>query len=269
MGKIRTRFIGIEEVEEKQKKKQKARAQEKKIEKKKSSVVIPAKAGIQENELASAKSTAVKEKVKKTKKATVAKQRARGKKYQNASKNIDRTKQYEIKEAVDLLKKISFANFDESIELHLNVFEGNLKGEVNLPYSTGKILRIAIVDDKLLEKIEKGILEFDILLAHPSFMPKIARYARILGPRGLMPNPKNGTLTAKPEETAKKFQSGSLRWKTETKAPLVHQMIGKKSHDTKNLSENAAAFIKSVGVKNIKSAFIKTTMSPAIRLKIE
>ena len=195
--------------------------------------------------------------------------RARGKKYQDAKKHTNPKKQYELAEAVDLLKKISYAKFDESVELHLNVLKDNMKGEVSLPHSTGKTLRVAIIDDKVLEKIEKGVLDFDILIAHPSFMPKIARFARILGPRGLMPNPKNGTLTPKPEETAKKFQAGALRWKTEPKAPLIHQMIGKKSHEPKAIVENATAFIVSVGTKNISSAYIKSTMSPALRLNLE
>ena len=213
------------------------------------------------------------QKEKKTKKKSASSslkiRRARGKKYQDAKKHTDPKKQYELAEAVDLLKKISYAKFDESVELHLNVLKDNMKGEVSLPHSTGKTLRVAIIDDKVLEKIEKGVLDFDILIAHPSFMPKIARFARILGPRGLMPNPKNGTLTPKPEETAKKFQAGALRWKTEPKAPLIHQMIGKKSHEPKAIVENATAFIVSVGTKNILSAYIKSTMSPALRLKVE
>ena len=272
MGKIRTRLIGDEEIEEKQKKKQKQRSQEKKLEKKSAFAKATAdKEGKKvEKETIVTKPQSDEVKVApKTKKAILAKQRTRGKKYQDAKKKTDPKKQYELAEAVDLLKKISYAKFDESVELHLNVLKDNMKGEVSLPHTTGKTLRVAIIDDKLLEKIEKGLLDFDILIAHPSFMPKIARFARILGPRGLMPNPKNGTLTPKPEETAKKFQAGSLRWKTEPKAPLIHQMIGKKSHEPKAIVENATAFIVSVGTKNISSAYIKSTMSPALRLNLE
>jgi len=287
MGKIRTRLIGNEEIEEKQKKEQKLRSQEKKLEKKSSFAkasadkeekkvtkkqqdVIPAKAGNQDNgSPIKSGMTATTSKEKKSKKSILAKQRGRGKKYQEAKKLTDPKKQYELKDAVELLKKISFAKFDESIELHLNVLKDNMKGEVELPHTSGKTLRVAIVDDKILEQIEKGVLDFDMLIAHPSFMPKIARFARVLGPRGLMPNPKNGTLTAKPEETAKKFQAGALRWKSEPKAPLIHQMIGKKSHEPKAIVENATAFIASVGTKNISSAYIKSTMSPGLRLNLE
>ncbi len=282
MGKIRTRFIGDENLEEKQKKEQKIRAQEKKIEKKSAAAKakevkekdkvekekvkgknVETKTESKENEKVTEK------KDKKEKKKSLVKQKARGKNYQDAKKYTDPKKQYEVAEAVELLKKISFAKFDESIELHLNVLNENMKGEVSLPHPTGKSIRIAIVDDKVLEQIEKGALDFDMLIAHPSYMPKIARFARILGPRGLMPNPKNGTLTPKPEETAKKFQAGALRWKTEPKAPLIHQMIGKKSHEPKALVENVDAFINSVGIKNILSAYIKSTMSPGLRLNLE
>ena len=265
MGKIRTRFIGIEDVEEKQKKEQKLRSQEKKLEKKSAK---KGKKVEKETIVTQPQSDEVKVEPK-AKKAILAKQRTRGKKYQDAKKHTDPKKQYELSVAVELLKKISYAKFDESIELHLNVLKDNMKGEVSLPHSTGKTLRVVIVDDQVLEKIEKGMLDFDMLIAHPSFMPKIARFARILGPRGLMPNPKNGTLTPKPEETAKKFQAGALRWKSEPKAPLIHQMIAKKSHEPKTIVENATAFIASVGTKNISSAYIKSTMSPSLKLNLE
>ena len=159
MGKIRTRLIGDEEIEEKQKKEQKLRSQEKKLEKK------SAKKGKKvEKETIVTKPQSDEVKVApKTKKAILAKQRTRGKKYQDAKKHTDPKKQYELSVAVELLKKISYAKFDESIELHLNVLKDNMKGEVSLPHSTGKTLRVVIVDDQVLEKIEKGMLDFDIV----------------------------------------------------------------------------------------------------------
>jgi large subunit ribosomal protein L1 len=126
-----------------------------------------------------------------------------------------------------------------------------------------------IVDDKILEKIEQGVIDFDVLVAHPSFMPKLAKFARVLGPKGLMPNPKAGTVSPNPEEVVKKFEKGVLRWKTEPKFPLIHQLIGKISFDEKALIENAAAFVKAVGKPHIKAVFIKTTMSPSLRLDVE
>jgi large subunit ribosomal protein L1 len=151
----------------------------------------------------------------------------------------------------------------------LNVDEAELKGEVELPHSTGQTVKVTVVDDTVLANIEKGKIDFDVLVTHPSYMPKLAKFAKILGPKGLMPNPKAGTISTNPEEVVKKFSKGVLRWKTESKFPLVHQMIGKISLDTKALVENAEKFIHSVKTNHIKKAFIKSTMSPSLKLDID
>lgn len=257
MGKIRTRILGVEEVEKKQKDKQKQRSLEKRT--------------------ASAKATAVEEKGAVSVKTTTAKEKPkkmvvvhkRGKLYSEAKKKIDRTKKYALEEAVKILKGIRFAKFDESVELHINVDEAGLKGEVELPFTTGKSVRVALVSDQLLLDIEKGKFEFDVLITHPSFMPRLAKYAKVLGPKGLMPNPKAGTISDKPEEVAKRFSKGVLRWKTEVKSPIVHQMIGKISHEEKNIKENAKKLIQSIGKGHILSLFIKTTVSPSLKIDIE
>lgn len=257
MGKIRTRFIGIEEIEKQQKEEQKKRSQEKKVER--------------TEEEAQAEEVTAAEKGKKSKKkdTKAGTGHVRGKKYQEALKKIDENKQYELAEAVETLKKVAFAKFEESVELHINTIKEGLRGEIELPHSTGKTVRVAIVSDAVLEDIEKGNLSFDILIAHPSFMPKLAKYARTLGPKGLMPNPKAGTVSPNPEEAAKKFEKGMLRWKSESKFPIVHQLIGKLPHETNNIVENALAFINAVGKKNIKNAYIKSTMSPSLKLNLE
>jgi large subunit ribosomal protein L1 len=191
-----------------------------------------------------------------------------GKKHKDAKKKVDDTKVYVLTEAVALLKKIKYANFDESVELHLNVIEDGLKGEVELPNSTGKTVKVKIVDDKVIEELEKGVIDFDVLVTHPSFMPKLAKFARTLGPKGLMPNPKAGTVSPHPEEVVKKFEKGVLRWKTEPKFPLVHQLIAKGSHEDAKIVENAKAFITAVGKGHISAAYIKTTMSPALMIDL-
>ncbi len=258
MGKIRTRVLGNEEVEEKQKKEQKEKAAQKKIAKKK---VEPE----------AVEKTVVKEPSKpvKSAKKAVAKVKSRGKRYEEANKLVDKAKTYSLKEAVALLKKIKSSKIDESVELHFVVLETGLKGEVDLPYTTGKIVKVAVVDDKILADIEKGKLDFDILVTHPSFMPRLAKFAKVLGPKGLMPNPKAGTISPNPEEIVKKFSKGMLKWKTEPKAPLIHQMIGKISFEEKNLVANAEKFIESVAIKNIQKAYLKSTMSPSIKLRIQ
>lgn len=264
MGKIRTRVIGLDDVEKEQKKDQKKRAQEKKS-------VKPEKAVKSENPAEEQKEPKEDVKVvKKAKKSAVkaAKTRVRGRNYRGAKDQVKQDKIYPLAEAISLLKQIKYAKFDESVELHINTTDEGLRGEVSLPHSTGKVVRVAIVDEALLEKLAENKIEFDILVSHPSFMPKLARYAKVLGPRGLMPNPKTGTISLKPEEVAKKFAGGLMKWKSEAKFPLIHQMVGKISLDEKAIAENVNAFVKAVGEAKIKEVFIKTTMSPALQISI-
>lgn len=278
MGKIRTRIIGLEEIEKEQKQEQKKRSQEKKSKKIRAPglkggermVAVEVKEKDMEKMEKAKKIIEEHEEIKKpTAGKKVKKEKKRGVAYQKAKKAIDKNKKYSLVEAVKLLKKIKYSRFDETVELHLNVDKVGLKGEVSLPYSTGKKIRVKIVDEKVLADIEKGKLDFDLLVTHPSFMPKLARLAKILGPKGLMPNPKAGTISDQPEVVAKKYLSGMLRWKTESKFPLIHQAVGKISFADKQLMENISVFLKSIGLSHIKSAFIKTTMTPALKLNLE
>ena len=256
MGKIRTRFIGDEKIEKKEKKEQKERSKEKKVK------VITVEEKIEEK----------KEVDKKAEKKTVISKK-RGKNYLLAKREIKQKlsgdlqkKGINLKQAIELLKKIKYAKFDESIELHIKILENSQHGEVKMPHSIGKELKVKIVDDNLLDQIEKGKIDFDILISHPSYMPKIVKFAKILGPRGLMPNPKAGTISERPEETAKKFEKGVLKWKSEQKQPLIHQQIGKISYDEKKIEENIKAFIESVGKAKVLDMYITSTMSPSIKI---
>lgn len=205
----------------------------------------------------------------KRKKRRAAKAHRRGKKYERSKKMVDSTKSLDLKTAIKLLRKIAFAGFDETVELHINVSKPGLKGEISLPHGTGKAVKVAIVNDEVLKKIEGGTIDFDILVANPADMPKLVKFAKILGPKGLMPNPKAGTVSDKPEEAAKKFAGGAIRFKTEAKFPLIHQSIGKLSFKDDQLIDNVEAFLKAVKPENITSAYLKSTMSPAIRLLIK
>lgn len=264
MGKIRTRILGLADIEKQQKVDQKERSEEKKA-------VDEVKAT---NETTSAEASAVKVKKapkaeeKKEAKANVSK-KVRGKKYKAAVKKLGDTKKMKLAEAVELLKKAKYVSFDESVDLHMNVEKTGLRGEVALPHSTGKTVRVAIVSDIVLEQLANGKIEFDVLITHPSFMSKLARFAKILGPKGMMPNPKAGTVSTTPEEVAKKFMKGTLRWKTEPKFPIIHQLIGKLSYESKILTENAQAFINAVGKSQIKSMFIASSMGPSIEIEVE
>lgn len=201
----------------------------------------------------------VKTKAKPTKK--------RGQRYQKAKLLVDRTKAYPLSEAINLLKKTSIAHFNSTVDVHLNTQAIGLKGEVKFPYNTGKTAKIAIADDELLTKIEKGKIDFNVLLTTPQMMPKLAKYAKILGPKGLMPNPKTGTITDKPQELAKKM-AGKTQFKTEVKSPLIHQVIGKIEDKPEHLEENFRVLIKAVGPKNIRKAVITSTMGPGIKVDL-
>lgn len=265
MGKVRTRILGLEDIEEQQKLEQKKRAAEKKAEKGESD------GDVSESNMSEEKS-AKKSMKKKDEEAGFnpkkGKTHPKSVNYKKAAKQVEADKVYKIAEAVSTLKKIAYAKFPESIELHLNVQKQGIKGEISLPHSTGKSVRVKIVDDAALEAIEAGKLDFDVLVAHPSYMPKLARFARVLGPKGLMPNPKAGTVSPNPEEVAKKFEKGTMQWKTEAKAAVIHQMVAKASLEDKAIEENIVAFLEAVGRANIKSVFIKSTMSPALKLDI-
>lgn len=191
-----------------------------------------------------------------------------GKNAKAARKKVDSAQKFEIAEAIKTLKSLSYAKFDETVELHLNVREKGLKGEVDLPHGTGKKMNIAIADEKLLNEIEAGNINFDILIAAPSFMPKLVPFARVLGPKGLMPNPKNGTVSDDPKAAAEKFQGGSVHYKTDPKAPIIHQAIGKMSLKDADIKENAETLINAVQKKNIISAYLSASMTPSVQIDL-
>jgi large subunit ribosomal protein L1 len=256
MGKIKVATLGNEEEEKKQKEEARIKREEKK------------KREASDKEKETPKDTKVVKESKDKKKKSV-KTHVRGKKYTAAKSKVNDEKSYKITDAVAILKTIKFASFDETVELHLNLKEGNLKGEAQLPHGTGKSVKAVIATDALIAEIEKGQINFDILLATPAFMPKLIKFARILGPKGLMPNPKNGTVSANPEEALKKFAGGTVRFKSEPKFPLLHQAVGKSSFEDKALMENILALIKSVGRDKITEAYLSLSMSPSVRLSLE
>ncbi|MBU4017528.1 50S ribosomal protein L1, partial [Patescibacteria group bacterium] len=164
--------------------------------------------------------------------------------------------------------------FDETVELHINTIEKGISGNFSLPHGTGKQIKIEILNqaenpkhvEEIVKKVETGKIDFDLLIATPDTMPRLARVARFLGPRGLMPNPKNGTITTKPDEIAKKFRGGQLNFKTEAKFPILHLIVGKVSFGEKKLTDNIRTVITAVQIKNIKNITLKSTMSPAIKV---
>ncbi|MBW7955774.1 50S ribosomal protein L1 [Patescibacteria group bacterium] len=194
--------------------------------------------------------------------------RVRSTKYKAVRAQVDKTKKYEPKAAIELVKKLSYTTFEGTITAHAVVREAGISVPLTLPHSTGKSVRVAIASDEVLAKIQEGQLDFDVLVAHPSFMPKLAKFAPVLGPKGLMPNPKNGTLTPNPEAAQKKLEAGTITIKTEKKAPLMHVRIGKNKMETSQLVENMNALTKALKGK-ILSLAVASTMSPGVKVEIE
>ena len=219
---------------------------------------------------ASAEATAGKIKKEKRKKA-----RERSRRYKHVSGLVDRTKLYPLTEAVALVKKTSITRFDGTVELHVNLNplalgegKGDYRGSVSLPHGTGKQVRVAIADDALIAKIEAGTIDFDVLVAHPSMMAKLAKVARMLGPKGLMPNPKNGTVSPTPEKRANELSHGQVNFKAEPGNPIIHMGVGKVSFDEGKLVENIQAILDAIGPAKISRVTIASTMGPGIRLQL-
>ena len=277
MGKTKTAFVaGIEEEKlsgaEKYKERQKKKAVAESISAKEKTQKVhitglkggqrikaveaePVVAGEEE----SVEKKQVKEKIKK----------ARGKKYIGARSKIDTNKLYPIPDAIKLLREVSYSSFDPTIELHLGVKKVGLTVNVTLPHQYGKTKKIEVADDATIEKLKKGKIDFDVLLATPDMMPKLVPFARLLGPKGLMPNPKNGTLVSKEslkKDTNKSAQS--LYLKTEKDHPLIHTTVGKLSLKDSEIKENIEAIFSAISQKQIDKAFLKSSMSPSIKLSL-
>ncbi len=195
--------------------------------------------------------------------------RKRGKKYKAMAKTIKKGELYSLEDAVTILTKLAEKSKLKTVELTLNTLDTGLRGELKLPHSTGKEVKISIFSDKVAAEIEKGKFDFSILLATPADMPKLARLAKVLGPKGLMPNPKSGTVTDNPEKRmAELTAGGTLPYKTEAKFPIIHLALGKITQDKKDLIENITESLRGVGITKIKSAYLACTHTPSIKLHL-
>lgn len=194
--------------------------------------------------------------------------RERSKYYVAARSLVDRTISYELTDAVELTKRAAYTKFNGTLTLHLNLKKELKPVDVVLPFSTGKTVRVAEVTDEVIAQLEAGKIEFDILLATPDTMKKIVKFARLLGPRGLMPNPKNGTVTTDPSVKRAELEKGSVSLKSEKKAPLVHVRVGKQKQDTAEVVANIEAIFRTVGANNILKATLAPTMGPGVKIKV-
>ena len=215
------------------------------------------------NEPSSAKASA-------GKKAKFAKEKKiPSKRYKENASLVAKKTMYPFNTAVEMLKKFKTSKFDETVELHINLKEKGINGALSLPHGTGKKRVIKIADDETIAAIEKGTIDFDVLVAHPSMMPKLAKVARVLGPRGLMPNPKNGTVTPNVDAMVEKLSGGLVNFKSESDAPIIHMSVGKISFTEPQIKENVAAAIEAIKIQNITKVTMKSTMSPSLQIQLE
>lgn len=222
-----------------------------------------------------------------------------GKKLTAIKKDLDQNKEYSLEEAISLLKKNSFAKFDETLDVAINLgvdprhSDQMVRGMVSLPAGTGKDVRVAVIckDDKvaeataagadlagsviIIDDIKAGKIDFDVCIATPDMMGMVGQIARVLGPKGLMPNPKLGTVTADIATAVKNAKSGQVEYRVE-KAGIVHVGVGKISFSENDLQKNAQTLIDSVlkakpsGVKGayLKKIHVSSTMGPSLKVDI-
>ena len=222
------------------------------------------------------------------------------KRFSKLLEKVDSTKNYSLAEAIDTIKQLKSAKFDETVEiaLKLNVdprhADQMVRGSVVLPAGTGKTVRVAVIakdakadeakaagadivgSDELVEDIQKGIMNFDVLIATPNLMGLVGKVGRILGPKGLMPNPKTGTVTMDVAQAVSNAKSGQVNFRVD-KQGNIHAGLGKVSFSKEQLSDNISTLIKAVNRQKpaaakgryIKSAALSLTMSPSVLLETQ
>ncbi|MED2974341.1 50S ribosomal protein L1 [Fictibacillus sp. B-59209] len=221
----------------------------------------------------------------------------KGKKYQEAAKLVDRQKSYEASEAIELVKKTATAKFDESVEVAVRLgvdpkkADQQVRGAVVLPHGTGKTQRVLVFakgekakeaeaagadfvgDTDYINKIQQGWFDFDVIVATPDMMAEVGRLGRVLGPKGLMPNPKTGTVTFEVEKAVNDIKAGKVEYRVD-KAGNIHVPIGKVSFDNDKLAENLGTIIdtllkvKPAAAKGtyVRNVAISSTMGPGIKI---
>lgn len=221
----------------------------------------------------------------------------KGKGYRKIAEQIDKTKEYSLVEALQLATKTNPAKFDATVELHINLgvdprhADQNIRDMVVLPAGTGKAVRVAVFADtegaaaakkagadiageeEIIKLLEKGTLNFDVLIAPPQMMAKLGKYARTLGPKGLMPNPKSGTVTPDVAKAVEQAKAGRVEYRVDSTG-IVHLGIGKVSFGHGKLGDNARAVLSSIKAAKpaslkgvyVKGLYVTTSMGPSIRV---
>lgn len=213
-----------------------------------------------------------------TKKASQTASQPHSGRYAKIAEKIEVDKRYPLSDAIALAKATSTTKFDGSIELHLHltakrgkkgVEDEYARGVLALPQGLGKKIAVAILDEAAIEKIAATQkMDFDVAIATPALMPKLGKVAKILGPKGKMPNPKIGTVTTDPEKVKAEIEAGRVEYRQD-KNHNVHQMIGKASWDVAKLTENAQAVLKVFPTNRLASATVASTMGPGVKIALD
>lgn len=222
----------------------------------------------------------------------------RGKSYRKLAVQVEKDKFYSLSEALELAVKTNPTKFDASVEIHVRLgvdprqADQNIRATVSLPNGTGKTVRVAVFapegdhaaakkagadvvgDEAFIKQLEKETIDFDVLVATPQYMPKLGKYARLLGPRGLMPNPKSGTVATDVSKAVTEAKAGKVEYRVDKQA-IIHLAVGKVSFGAAKLQENAKSFFDSLQSQKpsslkgnyVKSTSISTTMGPGIKVE--
>ncbi len=203
-------------------------------------------------------------------KKVVKETQARSKPYQAAKAKINSEKTYSLSDALPLLRTVGLTKFDPTVELHVVMKSAPTnKLVVSLPHMEVKTKKVAIATDDVIKQLEAGKIDFEVLIATPAQMGKLVKFAKVLGPKGLMPNPKSGTVTDKPEEAAAKLAADTtVTLKLDKSGPIIHTTVGKLSLKDSELSENISAVLAPINPTNLKKVVLKSTMSPAIKIQV-
>ena len=248
-----------------------------------------------ERQARKAEAAAAPEKISGPKPVTRSRLERRGKNYREAYAKVEKGKAYSLKEAVELAIATSPVKFDATLEMHFRLgvdprqADQNIRSTVTLPAGTGKDIRVAVFapldvckaakaagadiaeDEEFTKRLENEQLDFDVLISTPQYMPKLGKFARLLGPKGLMPNPKAGTVTTDIEKAVKEAKAGKIEYRVDKQA-IVHVGLGKVSFGADKLMENINAFTESLksqkpaSIKGqyVKSVYMTTSMGPSI-----
>lgn len=221
----------------------------------------------------------------------------RGKAYRQAAEKVEKDKAYTLADAIKLTTETNPSKFDASVEVHVRLgvdprqADQNIRSTVVLPHGTGKTVRVAVFaadtdadkakkagadlagDEAIVKLLDKGTLDFDVLIATPAYMPKLGKYARLLGPKGLMPNPKSGTVSTDVAKATEEAKAGKVEYRVDKQA-AIHLSVGKVSFGAEKLLENANTFFASLQAQKpssikgvyIKSVAVATTMGPGIKV---